>query len=153
MPWHYGPGFEAYGRFRGEEFQWAYRDTYWEIVSDIDNGWPLALLGGMDIPGYPKKQMHWVAIKGYFWSATSHNIVVTDSAYKRCDWCIPKPPPQHCDHCTVCECPNCAHPDCHCLITCPDPAIRFCPRDWRTLDWDAIDAGFNIQVRISDTDN
>jgi hypothetical protein len=33
-PWSYGPGFVNYAIAHGEHFNWAYRDTFAEIMSD-----------------------------------------------------------------------------------------------------------------------
>jgi hypothetical protein len=153
-PWNYGPGFVSYAATNApplkhpEHFTWTYRDTYWEIASDIDHGWPLGLLAQVSLPGYPKKKWHWVAIKGYFWSGTSLSITVTDSAYMLCSRCIPN---AGCPRCTVCDCPACTR--CQCQNICPDPAIPFCPRDWRMLDWDALGGSAGtIAIRIQDAD-
>ncbi len=52
--------------------------TYWQIVSDIDNGWPLGLMGEMTGPPPYEgtKKAHWVAVKEYFWIGGSDYLVI-----------------------------------------------------------------------------
>ncbi|MCL0038976.1 hypothetical protein M1N82_02030 [Dehalococcoidia bacterium] len=66
-------GFREYGQSLNPEEHFTFEirrpGTYWQIVSDIHNGWPLGLMGEMDTwhEGRWKLKPHWVAVKGYYW--------------------------------------------------------------------------------------
>lgn len=86
-------GFLGYAGYRNEHFTLEARrpGTYWEIVTDIDSGWPLGLMGMMTGP-YPyeyTKKPHWVAVEGYFWhtwgDGGSH-IIVNDTWWGCCSF-------------------------------------------------------------------
>jgi hypothetical protein len=73
-------GFKSYAATRGEHFMFTTDDirrpgTYWQMVSDIDADWPLALMGWMPIGG--KMKPHWVAVEGYRFS-TAHMDYLID---------------------------------------------------------------------------
>jgi len=78
MWWAWRSGFLGYAGHRGEPFNLVWRSTYWEIVHEVDNGWPMGLMGSMTgPPGAPKpKDLHWVAVKEYFWIGGSDYLVI-----------------------------------------------------------------------------
>lgn len=108
----YGPGFVAMTEEKGyDNFSYEYYspysdagpvtdDFYWVIEEAIDNGWPVALASidmwngfrGVDaLPGsdgngnWPCTVWHWIAIRGYEYSASTfgytwgYQVVCTDS--------------------------------------------------------------------------
>ncbi|MCL0089253.1 hypothetical protein M1O54_02690 [Dehalococcoidia bacterium] len=52
---------------------------YWNIVTDIRAGWPLALMGWMKGPGNGLLKPHWVAVEGYAFSHIAYMIVAADT--------------------------------------------------------------------------
>ncbi|MCL0029953.1 hypothetical protein M1N19_03200 [Dehalococcoidia bacterium] len=52
-------------------------------MSDIDNGWPLGLMGEMDIGG--KMKPHWVAVEGYFWIGGTDYLIDVACTYNLSD--------------------------------------------------------------------
>ena len=90
MWWQWRNGFIGYAESPGveEHFTLARRTTYWHIVSDIDNGWPLGLMGEMTGPDQPKEKPHWVSVKEYFWiGGSDYLIIVADTWWAF--WCPP----------------------------------------------------------------
>jgi hypothetical protein len=80
MCWQWRNAFIGYAGHRDEHFTLVWRATYWDIVSDIDNGWPLGLMGEMTGPDQPKEKPHWVAVKEYFWiGGSDYLIIVADT--------------------------------------------------------------------------
>ena len=79
-----------------EHFTFEIREpgTYWQIVNDVDLGWPLGLMGRMKGPGNGLMKYHWVAVKEYGWiGGQTYRVVVADtwfavacppSAHRRC---------------------------------------------------------------------
>ncbi|MBT9165845.1 MAG: hypothetical protein DDT25_00507 [Chloroflexi bacterium] len=80
MWWNWYWGFLGYAGHRGEHFTLVWRNTYWEIVHDIDNDWPLGLMGSMTGPPGEPKSLHWVAVKEYFWiGGNDYLVIVADT--------------------------------------------------------------------------
>ena len=76
MWWQWRSAFIGYVRNRNEHFTLVWRTSYWDIVSDIDIGWPLGLMGEMTGPDEPKEKPHWVAVKEYFWIRGRHYLII-----------------------------------------------------------------------------
>jgi len=79
LPQDYGPGFITmtqacgYYNFSYANDWYVTGSDYWTVVNGIDSGYPTALL--------ITSQMHWRAIKGYYWYDPSyHYIYCTNSA-------------------------------------------------------------------------
>ncbi|MCL0078645.1 hypothetical protein M1O56_03140 [Dehalococcoidia bacterium] len=82
MWWNWLWGFLGYAESPGvdEHFDLEWRNTYWEIVHEIDNDWPMGLMGIMTGPPGTTKDAHWVAVKEYFWiGGSDYLIIVADT--------------------------------------------------------------------------
>jgi hypothetical protein len=89
----YGPGWQdaaeyfGYYNFTFANDWFVTGGDYWNMVSYIDNGWPIAMSAGTwydDIGGnstWPPDTAHFIAIKGYEYphDSTDHAILCTDS--------------------------------------------------------------------------
>ncbi len=90
MPWDYGPGFVdmaeycGYNNFTYSNDWTVTHNDYWNVVSDIDSGWPTALCIG--------EEFHWRAIKGYSYDTDYdyYYIICTNSqtsdSWEYLDW-------------------------------------------------------------------
>lgn len=87
MPWYYGPGFtemtSGYGYPGVFSYTTDYAITsgdYWNVVNDINSGWPLALEITNDL--------HYRAIRGYSYSTGIPNYIICTNSETGDSWDI-----------------------------------------------------------------